>query len=239
MGRTTAIVVAAAAGERFGEEVAKPSLELAGQPLLLYSVRTLHDCEAIASVVLVVGPTHALRVRRLLDDRGLADVDVCVGGQTRRQSVTAGLARCPPDTEVVAVHDAARPLLGAALVERLLASFTPPWDAVAPVLPVVETVKLLEPDRSTVLRTVDRRGLWVVQTPQVLARSTLERMHRHTGGGAGYETDELSLVERVGGRVRLVDGDPRNFKITGSAHIRIAEALLAAAARPGVSEGGP
>jgi 2-C-methyl-D-erythritol 4-phosphate cytidylyltransferase len=95
----------------------------------------------------------------------------------------------------------------------------------------VDTLKLVEPTRGTVLRTVDRRGLWIVQTPQVFPRAVLERVHARVAGSAEAATDDLSLVERAGGRVRLVDGDPRNLKVTFPADARIAEALVLAADR--------
>jgi 2-C-methyl-D-erythritol 4-phosphate cytidylyltransferase len=229
MAQTTAIVVAAGSGERFGGGVPKAFAELAGRPMLLYSVQTLHDC--LGAVVLVVGAAYQRQAAHLLREHGLNDVVVCAGGDTRPASVSAGLACCSREARVVAVHDAARPLVTHAVVERVVGALTPQWDAVAPGLPVVDTLKLVEPIRGTVLRTVDRRGLWIVQTPQVFPRAVLERVHARVAGSAEAATDDLSLVERAGGRVRLVDGDPRNLKVTFAADARIAEALVLAADR--------
>jgi 2-C-methyl-D-erythritol 4-phosphate cytidylyltransferase len=236
MAHTTAIVVAAGAGERFGGGLPKAFVELASRPLMLYSVRTLHDCAGVGAVVLVVGAEHERQARRLLRDHGLGDVEVCAGGDTRPASVSAGLARCARDTRVVAVHDAARPLVTRAVIERVLAALIPPWDAVAPGVPVVDTLKLVDEARA-VLRTVDRRGLWIAQTPQVFSRGTLARVHARLPGPDGSPTDDLSLVERAGGRIRMVDGDPRNLKVTFAADARIAEALIVAGGPDAAAEG--
>jgi 2-C-methyl-D-erythritol 4-phosphate cytidylyltransferase len=148
--------------------------------------------------------------------------------------VCRGLGVRPDD--LIGVHDAARPLASIELIKRTFAALGVGWDATAPGLPVVDTLKLVDAvsgsapsDPFTVMavvRTVDRQGLWSVQTPQVSRWSTLER---------GYvlrdllaATDDLGLVERVGGRVRLILGEWSNLKITYPQDLAIAERLLAA-----------
>lgn len=233
-----AIVVAAGAGERLadgrpgaaGVASARPKalVELAGVPLLVRSVRAFVIHPRIAAVVAVVGASWLDRARRLLDAAGLEVVTLCAGGSTRQASVSCGLAACPASAEVVAVHDAARPLVGAAVIDRALDALGENWDAVAPGLRVVDTLKLVDDGRGTVLRTVDRAGLWTVQTPQVFHRAALERVHARTASAADAATDDLALIERAGGRVRLVDGDARNLKVTFPDDLALAEALLAA-----------
>lgn len=223
-GRTTGIVVAAGSGERLGVGVPKGFVEFAGEPLLLRSLRVL--AAACDDVVCVVGAEHLERASRIADAAGLGAVMVVAGGATRQDSVSAGLSACSPATRVVAVHDAARPLLTETLARRTIAALEPPWDAVAPGLPLVDTVKLVH--QGKVLRTVDRRGMWGVQTPQVFPRAVLERVHARVASDADAATDDLALVERAGGRVRLVGGDRRNFKITYAEDLRVAEALVRA-----------
>ena len=219
-GTTTAIIVAAGAGERLGKGLAKAFVPLAGVPMVLHAVRAFSAASTIDHVVVVVPPGEH-------GDLG-ADIITTVGGLTRQQSVANGLDACPPDTRVVAVHDAARPLVTAALVDRTVAALEPPWDAVAPGLPVVDTLKVVD-SRQAVLRTADRSSLWAVQTPQVATRATLERVHARIASDAQAATDDLSLVERAGGRVRLVKGDRRNFKITHAEDLALAEHLLGGA----------
>lgn len=222
---TSAVIVAAGAGERLGGGVPKAFVELAGEPLVLRCVRVL--ARVVDSVVCVVAADHRERAEQLLDTAGAGDVRLAIGGETRQDSVSAGLAACPPSTRVVAVHDAARPLLSEELARRTLDALQPPWDGVAPGLPLVDTIKLVDP-QGKVLRTVDRRGMWAVQTPQVFPRAVLERVHARVASDADAATDDLSLVERAGGRVRLVRGERRNLKITYPEDLALAEALLAA-----------
>jgi 2-C-methyl-D-erythritol 4-phosphate cytidylyltransferase len=174
--------------------------------------------------VVVAAAPDCERAAAALAEAGLPAVTVCAGGPTRQESVALGLTACPAGTVVVAVHDAARPLVSPALVDATVAALTPPWAAVAPALAVVDTLKLVDGGSGEVRRTVDRRDLWAVQTPQVFARDTLERAHR---AAAAAVTDDLALVEAAGGRVRLVEGERRNFKITFPDDLVVAEALLA------------
>jgi len=144
------------------------------------------------------------------------------GGARRRDSVAAGLATLPPETEFVLVHDAARPLAGAELVRRVVARLRRgDVDGVVPAVAVRDTVKVVDGDR--VLRTVDRSRLVVAQTPQGFRLDVLVAAHRRAEEDA---TDDASLVEAVGGTVVTVAGDPRNLKITYPGDLAIAAALL-------------
>ncbi len=169
----TGLVVAAGAGQRFGGEGPKGFALLAGEPLLVHSVRTFAACEAIGSVVLVVAPDALELAAEVLDRAGLVAEAIFAGGASRQESVDRGLAACPAGARVVAVHDAARPLVTVDLVARTLGALVDPWAAVAPGLPIVDTMKSVDATATgvsgggRVVRTVDRHGLWSVQTPQV------------------------------------------------------------------------
>lgn len=230
-GPAAAVVVAAGSGERFGGGEAKAFLLLAGEPLLVHAVRALVDSAAIDVVVVVVGAAATARATEVLDGAGLAVARVTAGGASREESVRHGLEACPPATAVVAVHDAARPLASPGLVARTVGALGDGWVAVAPGLPVVDTLKLVDDER--VVRTVDRRHLWTVQTPQVFSAGTLRQVHGRlpeagaAPAGRAAVTDDLALVERAGGRVRLIAGERRNLKITYPEDLALAEALLA------------
>lgn len=237
---TAAVLVAGGSGERLQAGVPKAFVDLGGQPMLVHAARAFEACEAVDDIVCVVGAGHVGRARKALAQAGLEAVAVTVGGTSRQQSVSRGLAGCPPRARVVAVHDVARPLVSTRLIARTIAALTAPWDAVAPGLPVVDTLKLLQPGRQEVLRTVDRHGLWAVQTPQVLERRTFERVHGRADS-ASDATDDLSLVERAGGRVRLIEGERSNLKITFPGDLALAELILAArqlSRAPGASGAG-
>jgi len=228
---TTAIVVAAGSGTRLhagagSAATPKAFVHLAGEPLIVHVVRALGAAGRIDDVIVVAGAPDLVEASAVLRRAGLPTAAVCAGGATRAASVQAGLAVCPSVTDIVAVHDAARPLVTSELVDDTVAALEDPWSAVAPGLPVVDTLKLTEPSAQEVVRTVDRRGLWTVQTPQVFPRVVLERAHA-SDLGRDERTDDLALVEEAGGRVRVVPGDRRNFKITYPEDLVLAEALLA------------
>jgi 2-C-methyl-D-erythritol 4-phosphate cytidylyltransferase len=144
---------------------------------------------------------------------------VVVGGPTRAASVRAGLAAVPIDTDVVVVHDGARPLatpkLFAAVVDAVVAGA----DAAVPGLAVADTVKRI--DRGQVVETLARDGLVVIQTPQAFRAEVLRSAHQHDADA----TDDAALVERMGATVRVVPGDPRNLKVTTMADLEMAQAL--------------
>lgn len=228
---TVGLIVAAGVGQRLGDGTPKGFVALAGEPLLVHSVRTFQRCDVIDSVTLVVGAAYLDRAATELDRAGLEVAALATGGPSRRESVRRGLQACPPGTGVVAVHDAARPLVTTDLVSRAVRALTDPWTAVAPGLPLVDTVKLVDEEAETVIRTVDRRTLWGVQTPQVFPMDLLRRLHDDEEAPAGSSvaapvTDDLELVEQAGGRVRMIKGERRNFKITYPEDLTVAEALV-------------
>jgi 2-C-methyl-D-erythritol 4-phosphate cytidylyltransferase len=143
------------------------------------------------------------------------------GGETRADSVRAGLAEMPAEVAAVLVHDAARPLVSEPVVERVLTGLGEGWDGVVPALPVPDTLKRAEGD--AIAETVDRTGLFAAQTPQAFVPSVL----RSALAGSGDGSDCASFVEAAGGRVRLVEGDPALFKVTTEADLALAQRLLA------------
>ena len=146
------------------------------------------------------------------------------GGATRADSVRAALEDVPDDALVVLVHDAARPLLDDAVVERVLAPLAEGFDGVVPALPIPDTVKRV--DGGIVVETVDRDGLVGAQTPQAFLAPAAAAC---VAGDLPEATDCASLVERAGGRVAVAEGDPRLFKVTTAADLALVETLLASA----------
>ena len=218
---TAAIIVAAGAGERLGAGLPKALVHLGGQPIVARAAAAFVAASSVEQIVVVAPPRFTEELRTHVPP----DVSVVSGGATRQESVTAGLDTLGADVRVVAIHDAARPLVTPELIDRTVAALRPPWDAVAPALAIVDTLKAVD-NRRAVLRTVDRTGVWAVQTPQVSSRATLERVHARVVSGFGAATDDLSLIERAGGRVLLIDGDPANFKITHPEDLVLASRLV-------------
>jgi len=200
-----AVVVAGGSGSRFGRR--KQFEPLAGSTVLERSVAIAGS--ASSGVVVVLPPD---------DLRDVAGADeVVAGGATRSASVRAGLAVVPTGAEVVLVHDAARPLATAGLYERVVDAVRAGADAVVPGVPVHDTLRRLGGG------VVDRDEVVAVQTPQGFRAEALRAAHL----SADDATDDATLVERGGGRVVVVEGEPHNLKITGPDDLAVAAALLA------------
>ncbi|MDP9337193.1 MAG: 2-C-methyl-D-erythritol 4-phosphate cytidylyltransferase [Actinomycetota bacterium] len=148
-------------------------------------------------------------------------VRVAIGGATRSASVRAGLACVPEDVDVVVVHDAARPLASRALFARVIGAVRAGADAAVPAMPVTDTVKRVRDHH--VVETVPRDDLVAVQTPQAFRRSVLQAAH---AGGRLLDTDDAALVEAAGGSVVVVEGEPRNLKLTRVDDLELAQALI-------------
>jgi 2-C-methyl-D-erythritol 4-phosphate cytidylyltransferase len=216
------VLVAAGSGDRLGAGRPKAFASLRGRPLLAESLERLDLCDWVDQVVVVAPAGWEEPAILLAEELSCAKVvAVVAGGATRADSVRAGVAEVPEDAAVVLVHDAARPLLEDVVVERLLAALAEGWDGALPALPVADTVKRVDGER--VLETVDRDGLMTAQTPQAFVAPALR-----AALGAGEEgSDCASLVERRGGRVRVVAGDPGLLKVTAPADLELVELLLA------------
>ena len=219
---TWAVLVAAGRGERLGGDRPKAFAPLRGRPLLAESLERLEDSDWVDSIVVAAPPGWEEPAILLAEELGAGKVSACVaGGAERSDSVRAGLAEVPGDATVVLVHDAARPLLPAAVLERVLAPLSEGWDGVVPGLPVADTLKRVERER--VLGTVPRADLVAVQTPQAFLVNSLRRALE-----AELEaTDCAAYVEASGGRVRVVEGDRRLLKVTDPADLDQVEAWLA------------
>jgi 2-C-methyl-D-erythritol 4-phosphate cytidylyltransferase len=204
------IVVAGGSGDRFG---APKQYEFIDDRRVIDHSRSI-AAEVSDGVVVVVPAADAVR------ESGVA------GGSTRSDSVRAGLAAVPLDATIICVHDAARPLATAALYERVVAAVRDGADAAVPGVPVTDTVKVVVD--GAVVSTLDRSTLVAVQTPQAFRAAMLRAAH----GQAGSATDDAALVEALGGRVVVVDGEDDNRKITRPDDLEWAR-RVAAEVRPG------
>ena len=220
------IVVAAGEGRRLGAAEPKALVPLAGRPLLLHSLERLSGLPGLLEQVVVVPPGWRARVEeRFAAEFARWKVSRVVEGGVRRQdSAAAGFAALSPGVEVVLIHDAARPLVRAADAARVAAAAARDGAALLAV-PLSDTLKREGPE-GRVGETLDRRGLWRAQTPQGFRREVYAAAMRRAMKEGGDATDDASLVERAGGAVTLVEGDPSNLKITTAADLRAAEALL-------------
>jgi len=215
-----AILAAAGSGERLGADRPKAFVRLGELPLLAESLRRLDESEWIDAVVVAAPPGWEEPSVLLAEELGAGTVSAVVaGGATRAESVRLALADVPADAVVVLVHDAARPFVDEAVIERVLAPLSEGWDGVVPALPVSDTIKRVEGDR--VVETLERDSLVAVQTPQAFLADVLR-----AAIAAGEGSDCASLVEAHGGRVRVVPGDPRLLKVTTPEDLELAASWL-------------
>ncbi len=224
-GSVWAVILAAGAGERLGLDRPKAFAPLAGRPLLAESVDRLDRCPWIDAIVIASAPGWEEPAILLAEEVVATKVVSCVtGGPTRTESVRAALGDVPAEALVVVVHDAARPLVTDAVVERVLEPLGEGYDGVVPALPVPDTLKRVS--GGVVAETVPRDDIVAAQTPQAFLAPALRR---GLDGNMVGATDCASLVEQSGGKVAVVEGDPSLLKVTTKADLALVEALLASA----------
>ena len=225
MRQAVVVVPAGGSGARMGARRPKQYLGLAGAPLLVHTLRALARAACVAGLVVAVPAARVATTRRLLARHRLPRrCEIVAGGAERQESVWLGL-QAAGDTEWVLVHDAVRPFITPELVARVLAAAGATGAATCG-LPVRETVKRVGAD-GTAEATLDRRGLWLVQTPQAFRRDLLWEAHDKARRDGFAGTDDAVLVERLGGRVTLVPGLPQNLKITTREDLTMARRWMA------------
>jgi 2-C-methyl-D-erythritol 4-phosphate cytidylyltransferase len=216
-----AIVAAAGRGDRLGADRPKAFVALGSRVLLAESLDRLEACPQVDAIVVAAPPGWEEPAILLAEELSAGKVvAVVAGGETRGSSVRAALAEVGEDAESVLVHDAARPLVTNAVVARLLGALAAGWDGAVPGLSVTDTVKRVEDGR--VIETLPREALAAVQTPQAFRADALRRAY----AGGAEATDCAALVEDAGGRVTVVEGDPRLLKITTPADLQLVESWL-------------
>ncbi len=212
--KTVAIIPAAGAGKRMESGVSKQYLELEGVPILVRTLGIFEKTASVDAVFLVVpaGDVDTVRRDMVLPHRLAKVREILSGGRERQDSVRAGIDALGPDTEIVVIHDAVRPFVTAELIEATVEGARA-FGAVSLGVPVKDTVKSVEPD-GWVGHTMERSKLWLTQTPQAFRRGIIQEAYRRAFAEGVYATDDASLVERIGIRVRMIPGAYENIKIT-------------------------
>ena len=231
MSHVTAILPAAGLGTRMGADTPKQFLALDGVPLLLFALRRLAACPAIAEFVIATRAEEVDSVTASVASENLGrPVHVVRGGDTRQDSVANALAEVSPEADLILVHDAVRPLVTVSQIERVIAEAAS-CDAAILGIPAMDTVKevkraSLPTDVALITATIPRERVVLAQTPQVfLASLLLEAFARARQDGV-TASDEAGLVERIGRDVHVVVGSERNLKITRPGDMELAEFYL-------------
>ncbi len=218
-----AVVVAAGRGSRMGAADNKVYLPLAGRSVLARTLEAFERCGAVETIVVVAARGEEAKAAEAVREAGAAKVAAVVpGGAERQDSVYAGLAALSADGALV--HDAARPLVSPAQIEACCRA-AERHGASALAVPVKDTIKVADGD-GMIVSTPERRTLWAVQTPQAFARVELMEAHRQARQEGAAATDDAMLLERLGRKVAIVEGDYVNIKITTPEDLPIAELLL-------------
>lgn len=224
--KTYVIIPAAGAGTRFGSDVPKPLLLLKGKEVLVYSLEVFDRCDLVEGVVVVAPPERVAEFDRVIKKYPFKkSIQIAAGGQSRYESVNNGLKLLNPNIDFVLIHDGARPLVSLKVIEEAIKTCYAA-QAVVVGVPLKPTIKRIDPKAKVIDTTLDRTILWEAQTPQVFAYELLTQAHRQ-GAGLDVEiTDDAFLVERYGAKIKMIEGEYRNVKITTPEDLKIAEALL-------------
>ena len=222
----SAIVVAAGRGTRMDRETAKAFLPVGGVPMAAYSLRTVAAVPGLTSIILVVAAENQPAAAEMVERSAPwpIPIHIVAGGAERQDSVAAGLASVGASIDLVIVHDAARPFVSLACVTACVQAAASSGAAIVAV-PAHDTVKQVGPD-AVITATLDRRGIWLAQTPQVFRSTLLRRAYTQAARDGCIATDDAALVERLGEKVRVVPGESTNRKITTPDDLRWAEWYL-------------
>jgi 2-C-methyl-D-erythritol 4-phosphate cytidylyltransferase len=223
--KTTALIVAAGNSVRFGGETPKQFVMVAGAPLLAWTIVRFEMAERIDDIVLVVPEDRLAQVLDSINDdqRPTKVIKAVAGGATRQQSVLKGLECLPESTELVAIHDGARPLTSSKDIDAVVKAACVHKAAIV-ASKVADTVKKVVD--TYIQSTLNRDDLWLAQTPQVFDRELILEAHRRAAREGIEVTDDAALMEAASHRVHVVESTSPNLKVTTPDDLRIVEALL-------------
>ena len=216
-----AVLVAAGSASRMGG-IDKVMAPLGGEPMIARTVRAFQECDAVSEIVIVTREDLILPIRELTKSCEKVKA-VVAGGKSRQESVGKGLNALSKDVKLAAVHDGARPLITWQLIDCCIRAANT-YGAAAPAIPVKDTIKTVE--GGLVVNTPDRSKLKAVQTPQVFDIDMLKGALLKAYQDGAEVTDDCSAVERLGMKVKIVEGDEKNLKVTTPMDLKIAEMLL-------------
>ncbi len=216
-----AVIVAAGSASRMGG-IDKVMAPLGGEPMIARTVRAFQECDAVSEVVIVTREDLILPITALCKEFPKVTA-VVAGGKSRQESVGKGLSALSKDVKLAAIHDGARPLITWQLIDWVIRAANT-YGAAAPAIPVKDTIKTVE--GFIVVNTPDRSKLRAVQTPQVFDIDLLKGALLKAYQDGAEVTDDWSAVERLGMKIKIVEGDEKNLKVTTPLDLKIAEMLL-------------
>jgi 2-C-methyl-D-erythritol 4-phosphate cytidylyltransferase len=238
--KVTAIVPSAGLGKRFGPDTNKPFQILDGKPLVVWSLETLESVDEIEEIIPILKEGDREKASEVIGKYKLSKVKkMAAGGKERQDSVYNGLKLVENGTGIILIHDGARPFIDKALIQDALRQMLDilkhgeDCDGVVLGVPVKDTIK--EVKKGIVKKTLRRDSLWAIQTPQVFLYSSLAKAFEKAIREGFYSTDDAALVEKYGGKVRVIMGSYRNIKITTLEDLTVAEYFLRESDRKKIS----
>ena len=222
--RVIAIVPAAGLGKRFGPGTNKPFLQLGGRPLIVWPLETLESIPGIVEIIPALKPEDMEEGRKVFEEYGLKKIKrIAAGGKERQDSIYSGLKLIQDTDCIVLIHDGVRPLIERGLIENAVGGLAD-CDGVVLGVPVKDTIK--EVRDMVISKTLKRDSIWAIQTPQIFPYKVISKAYDKAMRDGHYSTDDSALVERIGGKVKIVMGSYGNIKITTPEDLHIAETLL-------------
>ncbi len=220
--KTTAIIVAGGVGNRMKSDVPKQFIDVLGKPVIAYTINSVSKCTDIDDIIIVTLEEYILYCKDIVDEFNFTKVTkIIAGGSTRQESVASGLKEISDDTDIVAVHDGARPMIDTETISQCITAAYE-YGCSAAGVKMKDTVKVVDTD-GYIEYTADREKLWQVQTPQVFKKDILCSIHKQAEICA---TDDCYLAEKAGYKVKMVEGKYENIKITTPQDIYIMKGLL-------------
>ena len=216
------LIAAAGQGKRMGLGKNKLFIEFEGKPVLIHTIEKFYNLSWISEIIIVVNPEEQNIVKNLLKKYNLQVTHIVPGGKERQDSIESGLSYIHSD--YVMIHDGARPFIRSSVLNDLYKLVTKE-DAVVLGVPVKDTIKTVD-KTGTILTTPDRRSLWAIQTPQAFRLSIIKKAYQLAQETGFYGTDDSSLVENIGLKVKVTLGDYDNIKITTKEDIKIAQTIF-------------
>jgi 2-C-methyl-D-erythritol 4-phosphate cytidylyltransferase len=222
--KVQAIVPAAGSGTRFKSKTPKQFVSLLGKPLIVHTLKRLAQSRLIESIIIVAPAKDIKTFIKLIGQYRLSKIKtIVVGGKTRFESVTNGLKAVDSNTDIVLVHDGVRPLVTMKMIDESI-KLCHNSAAVVAAVPVKPTIKRVHVKTMTVKETLPREELWEIQTPQTFKKAILVKAHKRAKDKNA--TDDASLVEAIGMKVKVILGDYKNIKITTLEDFKLAEQFL-------------
>ncbi len=231
-----AIVPSAGIGKRFGSNISKPFQKLMGKPLLVWSLEALESVEEIEEIIPVLREDIIEKGADIFEKYKLSKIKrIAQGGEERQDSVYNGLKLIDDKDCIVLIHDGVRPLIEKNLIEKTIKELkvgkggVEGFDGVVLGVPVKDTIK--EAKRGIIKKTLKRDSLWAIQTPQVFPYAIISKVYERSIRDGFYSTDDAALVEKYGGKVKVIMGSYRNIKITTPEDLITAGSLLSRSLR--------